>query len=73
MICYNIGSDVVISIDVRSSVSIPVQILNGFRDLIKREHLKPGDPLPTIRALAKKLVVSPDAVQNALTDFCLGD
>ncbi len=65
MICYNIESEVVISIDVRSPVSIPLQILNGFRDLIKREHLKPGDPVPTIRALAKKLVVSPDAVQNA--------
>ncbi len=65
MICYNIDSEVVISIDVRSSIPIPAQILNGFRDLIKREHLKPGDPVPTIRALAKKLVVSPDAVQNA--------
>ncbi|HEY7160740.1 MAG TPA: RING finger protein [Acidobacteriota bacterium] len=65
MICYNIDSEVVISIDVRSSIPIPLQILNGFRDLIKREHLKPGDPVPPIRALAKKLVVSPDAVQNA--------
>lgn len=65
MICYNIGCEVVISIDVRSSIPIPVQILNGFRDLIKREHLKPGDRVPTIRALAKKLVVSPDAVQIA--------
>ncbi|MCI0447973.1 GntR family transcriptional regulator [bacterium] len=65
MICYNIDSEVVISIDLRSSTPIPVQILNGFRDLIQRELLKPGDPVPTIRALAKKLVVSPDAVQNA--------
>jgi DNA-binding transcriptional regulator YhcF (GntR family) len=55
----------VISIDVRSPIPIPVQITNGFRDLIKRELLKPGDPVPAIRALAKKLVVAPDAVQNA--------
>jgi GntR family transcriptional regulator len=65
MICYNIDSETVISIDIRSSVPIPLQIISGFRDLIKRELLKPGDPVPTIRALAKKLVVSPDAVQNA--------
>jgi DNA-binding transcriptional regulator YhcF (GntR family) len=65
MICYNIESEVVISIDLRSSIPIPIQILNGFRDLIQRQLLKPGDPVPTIRSLAKKLVVSPDAVQNA--------
>ena len=65
MICYNIDSEVVISIDVRSAIPIPIQILNGFRDLIQRELLKPGDPVPSIRVLAKKLVVSPDAVQNA--------
>jgi DNA-binding transcriptional regulator YhcF (GntR family) len=65
MICYNIASEVVISIDLRSSIPIPVQITNGFRELIKRQLLKPGDPVPPIRALAKKLVVAPDAVQNA--------
>jgi DNA-binding transcriptional regulator YhcF (GntR family) len=65
MICYNIGRKIVISIDVRSSIPIPIQITNGFRDLIKRKLLKPGDPVPPIRELAKKLVVAPDAVQNA--------
>jgi GntR family transcriptional regulator len=65
MICYNIDSETVISIDVRSAIPIPVQILSGFRELIQREHLKPGDQLPSIRALAKKLVVSPDIVQTA--------
>lgn len=65
MICYNIDSEVVISIDVRSSIPIPNQIVSGFRELIKRELLKPGDPVPTIRALAKKLVVSPDTVHTA--------
>jgi GntR family transcriptional regulator len=65
MICYNTDSETVISIDVRSAIPIPVQIVNEFRDLIKREHLKPGDQIPSIRALAKKLVVSPDTVQTA--------
>ena len=65
MICYNIDSETVISIDVRSAIPIPIQILNGFRELITREHLKPGDQIPSIRTLAKKLVVSPDTVQTA--------
>ena len=65
MFCYNIDSEIVISIDVRSSIPIPNQIVSGFRELIKKELLKPGDPVPAIRSLAKKLVVSPDTVQSA--------
>ena len=41
-----------ITLDLRSDIPIYIQIVEQVRQLVAGEQLKPGDQLPTVRALA---------------------
>lgn len=49
----------------RSDQPIYEQIESQFRDMILRQQLKPNDPIPSMRALAKDLHVSLITVKKA--------
>ncbi len=49
----------------RSEQPIYEQIESQFRDMILRQQLKPNDPIPSMRALAKDLHVSLITVKKA--------
>jgi len=60
-----------ISIDARSPVPLYDQIKAGFKGLIAKGLLKPGDPAPSVRALADRLRVNPNTVARALRELAL--
>ena len=54
-----------IAIDPSLPVPIYWQIAEGFRQCIARGEMLPGDPLPSLRALASRLGVSVSTVAKA--------
>lgn len=58
-----------ITIDARSAVPIFEQIKSGFRGLVKRGMLNPGDQVPAIRVLAEDLVVNPNTIARAYREL----
>lgn len=60
-----------ISIDARSPVPIYDQIKAGFKGLIAKGLLRPGDAAPSVRALAERLRVNPNTVARALRELAL--
>ena len=60
-----------ITIDSASPVPIYDQIKAGFKGLISKGLLKPGDPAPSVRALAERLRVNPNTAARALRDLAL--
>ena len=54
-----------ISIDTRSPVAIYEQIKSGFRGLVARGLLRPGDQAPAIRNLAQTLLINPNTIARA--------
>ncbi len=54
-----------IKIDFHSNVAVYKQIVYEFEDMIISETLKPGDFLPSVRALAQELNVNPNTVAKA--------
>lgn len=60
-----------LSIDPRSPVPINEQIKSGLRGLVARGALRPGDPAPSIRALAESLKVNPNTVARAVRELVL--
>ena len=45
------------------------QIVDQVRRAAATGHLQPGDPLPSIRALAERLVINPNTVARAYRDL----
>jgi len=45
------------------------QIADGVRRAILAGKVAPGDPLPSVRALAEELVVNPNTVMRAFADL----
>ncbi len=45
------------------------QIFNRIRGMILRGELKPGDAVPTVRAIAEEAAVNPNTVQRALAEL----
>lgn len=58
-----------ISIDTRSPVAIFEQIKSGFRGLVARGLLKPGDQVPAIRNLAQTLLINPNTIARAYREL----
>ena len=54
-----------ISIDLRSDIPIYLQIVEGVRQQLASGELKPGDQLPTVRALASDLRINFNTVSRA--------
>lgn len=57
------------SISIQSSVPVYLQIENQVRFAIARGDLKPGDRLPAVQELAKKLEVNFNTVTKAYRDL----
>lgn len=54
-----------IQLDFRSDLPIYVQIVNQIAHLVRSGTLKPGDQLPTVRALAQELRINFNTVARA--------
>jgi GntR family transcriptional regulator len=60
-----------IRLDLQSPVPLYDQIKAGLRGLVARGLLRPGDPAPSIRALAAELKVNPNTVARAFRELTL--
>jgi GntR family transcriptional regulator len=58
-----------IHVDASSAVPMQVQIQTGFKELVVKGLLKPGDPMPRPSELAEKLFISPATVVRAYQDM----
>ena len=58
-----------IHISPNDGVPIYLQIVNQVKYLVASGRLKPGEELPPIRVLAKKLVVNPNTVARAYREL----
>jgi len=58
-----------IEIDFASPVAIYDQIKTGVRGMIAKGLLRPGDKVPSIRALAVRLSVNPNTVARAVREL----
>jgi len=56
---------VIFAIDMKSGVPIYRQIVEQVKFAIARNHLEPGDQLPTVRQLAVDLSINPNTVIRA--------
>jgi len=63
------GAELVIRIDVNSSVPAYRQIADAIRALMVEGRLRPGDSLPTVRQLAVDLAVHHNTVAQAYRDL----
>jgi GntR family transcriptional regulator len=53
----------------QGGVAICRQIQTQIRDLILQGRLRPGEELPTVRAMAVELAVNPEVVQRAYVEL----
>ena len=60
---------VLLDVDLRSGVPIYVQLVEGVRHALAVGTLRPGERLPTVRALAKELAVAPNTVVKAYNEL----
>ncbi len=58
-----------ITIDGRSPVPIFEQVKSGFRGLVARGLIKPGEQIPAIRNLAEILRVNPNTIARAYREL----
>ena len=58
-----------LDVDVRSGVPIYVQLVGGVRRALEVGTLRPGERLPTVRALAEELTVAPNTVVKAYNEL----
>ena len=56
-------------IDPRSHVPIYLQIVDGIREAVAAGLYSPGEPLPSLRALALDVQVNPNTVQRAYDEL----
>ena len=58
-----------LDVDPRSGVPIYVQLVEGVRRALEVGTLRPGERLPTVRALAGELTVAPNTVVKAYSEL----
>ena len=58
-----------LDVDARSGVPIYVQLVEGVRRALEVGTLRPGERLPTVRALAGELTVAPNTVVKAYNEL----
>ena len=56
-------------INPRSHVPIYLQIAEGIREAVSAGIYRPGEPLPSLRALAMQIKVNPNTVQRAYEEL----
>ena len=54
-----------LELDFRSGIPIYLQVVDRIKEMIAEERIKPGDQLPTVRALATELRVNFNTVARA--------
>ena len=54
-----------IHLDYRDNRPIYEQVRDGLRKLMVTGMLRPGDKLPSVRALAMELAINPNTIQRA--------
>lgn len=59
----------VLNIDPADPRPIYVQIVDEVRRAVVRGALRPGEPVPSVRGLARKLRVNPNTVQQAYREL----
>jgi GntR family transcriptional regulator len=57
------------NINPRSHVPIYLQIVEGIREAVAAGIYRPGEPLPSLRALALEVQVNPNTVQKAYDEL----
>jgi GntR family transcriptional regulator len=60
---------VLLDVDPQSGIPIYVQLEEGVRHALAVGTLRPGERLPTVRALAKELAVAPNTVVKAYNEL----
>ncbi len=60
---------ILLNVDPRSGVPIYVQLVEGVRHALAVGTLRPGERLPTVRALAGELAVAPNTVVKAYNEL----
>lgn len=63
------GGDIGVSIDPSSAVPIYQQIAAHIRRAVSAGVHRPGEPVPSLRALALELTVNPNTVQRAYEEL----
>jgi len=58
-----------VSVDLDDPTPIYEQLVSSIKELINREQVKPGDPLPTVRQLAQDLGVNLNTVARAYREL----
>ena len=58
-----------IHLDYRDNRPIYEQVRDGLRKLMVTGILRPGDKLPSVRALAVELAINPNTIQRAYTQL----
>ena len=58
-----------LDVDPQSGVPIYVQLVERVRHALAVGTLRPGERLPTVRALAKELAVAPNTVVKAYNEL----
>lgn len=58
-----------LDVDPQSGFPIYVQLVEGVRHALAVGTLRPGERLPTVRALAKELAVAPNTVVKAYNEL----
>lgn len=58
-----------LDVDPQNGVPIYVQLVEGVRHALAVGTLRPGERLPTVRALAKELAVAPNTVVKAYNEL----
>lgn len=58
-----------IRVSPQSNAPIYAQIVDQIKNLVASGRLKPGDELPTIRALAQRLLINPNTVARAYREL----
>jgi GntR family transcriptional regulator len=58
-----------LEVDQRSGVPIYVQLVDGVRHALGVGTLRPGESLPTVRALAEELAIAPNTVVKAYNEL----
>jgi GntR family transcriptional regulator len=58
-----------LEVDPRSGIPIYLQVVEGVRHALAVGTLQPGERLPTVRGLARELMVAPNTVVKAYNDL----
>ncbi|MBQ3177610.1 MAG: GntR family transcriptional regulator [Clostridia bacterium] len=58
-----------ITVDLRDRKQLYEQLIDNIRKLILSGEIRPGEKLPSVRALAKELCINPNTIQKAYNEL----